>query len=92
MFFYFLVRNNTSVLRAYSSYFEIITPSLTAEQIYIENDLSVVLNIVIQVLAILIGIVLIVLLTLCFVYRFNAKNAGGGEEVISLRDSLRFVK
>lgn len=89
---FFSVRNDTSLLRAYSSYFEVITPALTAEQLYPEGDVSVILNIVIQVLAILIGIVLVVLLILCFVYRVNTKTSEGGEEVISLRDSLRYLK
>ncbi|XP_059225629.1 tyrosine-protein phosphatase 69D isoform X2 [Stomoxys calcitrans] len=85
------VRNKTSALRAYSSYFEIITP-VTPDEVSIENELKMIIfKIFIQGLAIMIGIALIVLLILCLVNRCNTKNSGGGEEVISLRDSLSRV-
>uniref|UniRef100_A0A1A9VMX8 protein-tyrosine-phosphatase n=1 Tax=Glossina austeni TaxID=7395 RepID=A0A1A9VMX8_GLOAU len=86
-----IVRNNSSVLRAYSDYFEIITPGSTVEQYNGNTDISIMLNIVIQILAILIGIVLVVLIVLCFLYHSNSKNSGSGEEVITLRDSLSRV-
>ncbi|XP_005189076.1 tyrosine-protein phosphatase 69D isoform X2 [Musca domestica] len=86
-----IVRNNTSVLRAYSSYFEIITPSLAAEQMYTESGIALI-ALIIMPFAIIIGIGLIILLIFCFVYyRFTEKNSGGTEEVISLRDSLSRV-
>ncbi|XP_073837740.1 protein tyrosine phosphatase 69D [Musca autumnalis] len=86
-----IVRNNSSVLRAYSSYFEIITPSLTAEQMYTDDGITLI-DLIIMPFAILIGIALIILLIFCFVYyRFTDKRSGGGEEVISLRDSLSRV-
>ncbi|KAI8122637.1 Tyrosine-protein phosphatase 69D [Lucilia cuprina] len=86
-----IVRNETSVLRAYSNYFEVITPGISEEQLFIQDDVAAILNIVILFLAILIGIVLVFSLILCFVYRVNTKNTGSTEEVISLRDSLSRV-
>lgn len=86
------MRNDTSLLRAYSNYFEVIAPGIAADQMFIEDEVTAVLNIVILFLAILIGIVLVFLLILCFVYRVNTKNTGSAEEVISLRDSLRYYK
>ncbi|GBP95931.1 Tyrosine-protein phosphatase 69D [Eumeta japonica] len=68
-----IVRNESSLLRAYSNYFEVITPGLEAGQMVIVDDVAVILNIVIVFLAILIGVVLVGLLILCLLYRMSAK-------------------
>ncbi|KAM7358825.1 protein tyrosine phosphatase 69D isoform 2-T3 [Cochliomyia hominivorax] len=86
-----LVRNETSLLRAYSSYFEVITPGISSDQIFIEDNVATILYIIILFVAILIGIILVFALIFCFVYRVNTKNTGSAEEVISLRDSLSRV-
>ncbi|XP_053954022.1 tyrosine-protein phosphatase 69D [Anastrepha ludens] len=82
-----IVRDGDVVLTAYSNYFEIITPGTVPENFQADQDLSVVLNIVIQALAILIGIVLVLIVATCFLHHYNTKNSVPGEE-ISLRDSL----
>lgn len=79
------------ILTAYSNYFEIITPGTEAEYMDSVNDVSIVLNIVIQILGVLIGIVLLLLISLCFLHHYNTKTSETGEDV-SLRDSLRYVK
>lgn len=89
--YYVSVRNNTSILRAYSNYFEVIQPGITAD-VYIIVDDWFVFTMVIQIFAIFIGIALVVCIIVCLVYHFNEKHAGAGDEVISLRDSLRFEK
>ena len=91
MFSFYLVRDQNKVVTAFSNYFEVITPGTVAEQIQSVDDISAILNIFIQCLAILIGIVLVLLVALCFMNHYKTKNTGPGEEVISLRDSLRLV-
>lgn len=54
------------------------------------ENLSNILNIVTQVLCGLILLVLVLLIALYFWHRYS-KNAAQGDEVISLRDSLRFL-
>ena len=73
---------------AYSAYF----PVMDASALIIEepnNDLSLILNIVIQILCGLILIVLLLLMSLCLLHKHYSKNLHNGEETISLRDSLR---
>lgn len=53
-----------------------------------DDELSSILNFVVQILTALIVIVLILLLALCFLHRHYTQHGGQGDEVISLRDSL----
>ncbi|XP_014090961.2 tyrosine-protein phosphatase 69D isoform X2 [Bactrocera oleae] len=81
-----IVRDGDVVLTEYSNYFEIMTPGTVPENFQSDQDLSVVLNIFIQALALLIGIVLLLIGATCYLHH-NTKNTVPGEE-ISLRDSL----
>lgn len=73
----------------FSEYFDTMTagPSLNVES---KNSTSHVLNIVVHVLCVLILLVLFLLMALCFLHRYYSKHSAQGEEVISLRDSLRY--
>lgn len=73
----------------YSDYFETILPGAEAQNLDDVDDVSYILNIVVQVLCALIVLVLLLLAALCFMHRYYSKQAVQGEEVISLRDSLR---
>lgn len=52
------------------------------------DNLATILSIVTQILCGLILFVLVLLTAMCILHRY-AKNAAQGDEVISLRDSLR---
>lgn len=91
---FFSVRNDLNeggdrVLFLYSDYFETILPGAEAQNLDDVDDVSYILNIVVQVLCALIVLVLLLLAALCFMHRYYSKQAVQGEEVISLRDSLR---
>ncbi|XP_055376748.1 tyrosine-protein phosphatase 69D [Condylostylus longicornis] len=87
-----IVENNNhgseKMLTAYSGYFEITTPKDFGSEGGNNDDMSFIFNIVVQVLCALILLVLLLLVALCFMHRYYTKNAGQGDEIISLRDSL----
>ncbi|XP_037935932.1 tyrosine-protein phosphatase 69D isoform X2 [Teleopsis dalmanni] len=83
-----IVRDGHQILTAFSNYFETITPGTEAEQFDTGDDLSLFFNIALQLSAALFVVILILIVALCFLH-YNTKNSASGEEVISLRDSLR---
>lgn len=87
--FHFTVKldDEDKVISAYSSYFETMTGGPIESSM--SNDASI-LNTVTQVLCGMIILCLVLISTL-FIWHRYSKTAAQGDEVISLRDSLRFV-
>uniref|UniRef100_A0A182N519 protein-tyrosine-phosphatase n=1 Tax=Anopheles dirus TaxID=7168 RepID=A0A182N519_9DIPT len=73
----------------YSEYFQEMNAGAPPEGNIDGNDISYILNIVIQVLLALIGVVVIVLMVLCFLHKHVSNNIAQEGEAISLGDSLR---
>ncbi|XP_053679803.1 tyrosine-protein phosphatase 69D [Anopheles nili] len=76
-------------LSTFSEYFQEMNAGAPPESDANGNDLSLILNIVIQVLLVLIGVVVIVLFVLCFIHKHVNNNIVQEGEAISLGDSLR---
>uniref|UniRef100_W4VRM2 protein-tyrosine-phosphatase n=1 Tax=Corethrella appendiculata TaxID=1370023 RepID=W4VRM2_9DIPT len=81
--------NALEAISSYSEYFQEMNPGAPPSDGYNSNDLSMILNIVIQILCGLMVIVLLLLMTLCLLHKHYSKNLSNGDEAISLRDSLR---
>lgn len=76
-------------LSTFSEYFQEMNAGAPMEGDVDGNDLSYILNIVIQVLLALIAVVVIVLMVLCFLHKHVSNNIAQEGEAISLGDSLR---
>lgn len=81
--------NKGGVLSTFTEYFDEMAPGAPLELDSEEDELSVILRIAIMVLIALILFGILLLTTLCLVHRHYSRNIGQGDEVISLRDSLR---
>ncbi|KAM8708791.1 hypothetical protein ACLKA7_015717 [Drosophila subpalustris] len=83
-----IVRSEDTVLRAYSDYFDVITPATQAEHIQSLDDTKLYLNTGITVLAISFGFI-VLFVTLWMIHHHKTKNAMPDEDTLTLRDSLR---
>ncbi|XP_030571303.1 tyrosine-protein phosphatase 69D [Drosophila novamexicana] len=83
-----IVRSGSTVLMAYSDYFDVITPATEAEQIQSLDDTKFYLNIGIKAVAIAIGFIVIFII-FWIIHHQKTKNAMPDEDTLTLRDSLR---
>lgn len=86
-----LVRTSENqIVSAYSEYFPVMKAGAPIIPYDEADSFASILNIVIQVLCALILLVLLLVTALCFMHRhYNKKATAQGDELISLRDSLR---
>lgn len=87
---YYAVRSGSTVLMAYSDYFDVITPATEAEQIQSLDDTKFYLNIGIKAVAIAIGFIVIFII-FWIIHHQKTKNAMPDEDTLTLRDSLRYL-
>lgn len=91
MIVFVAVRGNSTILRAYSDYFEIITPASDTDHGNENDELQAILNVVLEIIFVFFGIMLAFLLISWCLHHTTSMNSGSDEEVINLRDSLRLV-
>ena len=90
-YFYFLVYGSTEALYipAYSSYLNPLFGGIDPKLIIPEEMTS--FRVILQISVVLILIIFALLITLCILHRYSKRVQERGEEIITLRNSFRYL-